>query len=344
MLALVPWMLSRARLQLHSRTRGWVLYPVFGVLALAAVGGVYQAVSERLDGDTYTMPGQLVDVGGHRLHLNCTGSGSPVVVLESGGGATSSSWGWIAPAVARDTTVCTYDRAGRGWSEAASGSQDGVALATDLHTLLEQAGVKGPYVLVGHSFGGLYALNFAALYPEQVAGMVLLDSTPPDALEGLPTFPRSHALLRRANAVFPSLARVGITRVVADLSHAELPPVARDRERAFEATARGARSTRDEWAEAAHAMEQARALTSLGDRPLVVVTAARDALAGWLPLQEQLADLSSNSSHRVLTDVDHLSLVENEDAAALATQAIRDTLEAARTTRHVAGDGAAPRE
>ena len=86
---------------------------------------------------------------------------------------------WIAPAVARDTRVCVYDRAGRGWSDAADGPQDAVQTATDLHTLLDRAHIPGPYVLAGHSFGGLYVLTFAATYPDQVAGLVLLDSTAP---------------------------------------------------------------------------------------------------------------------------------------------------------------------
>ena len=86
----------------------------------------------------YPMPGQLIDVGGHRLHLNCTGSGSPTVVLEPGAGAMSSNLGWIAPAVARDTRVCVYDRAGRGWSDPADTPQDGAQIATDLHTLLHR--------------------------------------------------------------------------------------------------------------------------------------------------------------------------------------------------------------
>jgi pimeloyl-ACP methyl ester carboxylesterase len=92
--------------------------------------------------------------------------------------------GWISPAVARDSKVCVYDRAGRGWSEAADGPQDGVQTAGDLPTLLDRAHAPGPYVLAGHSFGGLYILTFAANYPDQVAGMVLLDSTAPASAPG----------------------------------------------------------------------------------------------------------------------------------------------------------------
>src|SRR5215204_6521067 len=94
---------------------------------------------ESLEARAYPMPGQLIDVGGHRLHLYCTGSGSPTVVLEPGHGGSSSDFGWIAPTVARDTRVCVYDRAGRGWSDATDGPQDGAHVAADLRTLLERA-------------------------------------------------------------------------------------------------------------------------------------------------------------------------------------------------------------
>lgn len=101
------------------------------------------------------MPGQLIDVGGHRLHLDCTGSGSPPVVVMPGAGGMSSDLGLITPAVAPDTRVCVYDRAGRGWSEPTDTPQDASQIATDLHTLLRRGDVPGPYVLAGHSFGGL---------------------------------------------------------------------------------------------------------------------------------------------------------------------------------------------
>src|SRR5689334_22954131 len=181
MLALAIWMITRVRRQLRSPSRRWLLYPVFAVLILASIGGGYETAREAADAHAYPMPGQLIDVGGHRLHLSCTGSGSPTVVLEPGAGEMSSNLGWITPAVARDTRVCVYDRAGRGWSEPADTPQDGMQIATDLHTLLQRGHVPGPYVLAGHSFGGLYVLAFAARYPNDVAGLVLVDSTAPAA-------------------------------------------------------------------------------------------------------------------------------------------------------------------
>ncbi len=190
LLVLVAWMVIQVRAALHSRARRWLLYPVFGVLVLFAVGGASGAFIAA--GDRAPMAGQLVDVGGHRLHIECIGSGSPTVVLESGAAESSFYWARIAPVVATTTKVCVYDRAGRGWSEAASGPQDGLAVARDLHTLLSRSGNAGPYVLVGHSTGGAYVRIFAASYPEEVAGMVLLDSQPARTHSPpCPTTPRS---------------------------------------------------------------------------------------------------------------------------------------------------------
>lgn len=330
-LALVTLMSIRSRAQLRSRTRYWLLYPVFGVLALAAVGGLFEAAEELSDRSAYPMPGQLVDVGGYRLHLHCAGAGSPTVVLLPGAGELSSAWGWIAPAVARDSRVCVYDRAGRGWSEGAPDPQDGVAIATDLHNLLDQAHVAGPYVLVGHSFGGLYVLNFAARYLDEVAGVVLLDSTHPGMFTRLPTYPMVYEVYRRVSAIFPSLARLGVGRIAYRSSFDKLPLQSRREELAFWSTARAARSQRDEWAAAPLAMQQARSLRTLSPRPLIVVTAGSEAQEGWIPLQNELAALSNNSEHRVLPNATHMSLTNDKRDAALSTRAVRDLIQAVRS-------------
>lgn len=333
LLALVAWMAIRARIQLRSRTRAWLLYPVFAILACAALGATYENAQERSDRAEYPMPGRLVDVGGRRLHLNCVGSGSPTVVLFPGAGEVSAVWGWIAPTVARSSRVCTWDRAGRGWSDDAAGPQDGVALTMDLHTLLERAQIDGPFVLAGHSFGGLSALNYAARYPDQVAGMVLLDATSTEMFTRLRTYPAVYEGYRRVSALFPSLARLGVGRVAYRSAFDSLPAQSQRVERAFWSTARLARSQRDEWAEALMLMQQARSLESLDDRPLIVITAARDAQDGWMPLQNDLVKLSSNSEHRILANSTHASLTANEGDARASSQAIVDVVVAARTGR-----------
>jgi pimeloyl-ACP methyl ester carboxylesterase len=320
---------SRVHRDLHSRTRGWVVYPLLGVYALSALGGGYQTVGEFLDRRMHVAPGQLVDVGGHRLHLLCVGSGTPTVVLESGLGEAAAYWGWISTAVAQDTKVCAYDRAGRGWSDAAAASQDGAAVATDLHILLERGHVPGPFVLVGHSSGAEYVRIFAGRYPEQVAGLILLDGQPAEAFESLPGFPVFYNRFRRVFALLPSLARVGVGRLIYHDGFGGLPVEARDMQRFTYSSARSARSLRDEFAELPTTLAQARSFQNLGDRPLVVVTAARDAQAGWLPLQDKMATLSTNSSHRVVPYT-HESIVTDQSAAQTSEQAIRDVVDAVR--------------
>ena len=330
LLALLARTAVRVHRDLHGRARTWLVYPLLSVYALCALGGGYQTVRESLDRRIYAAPGQLVDVGGHQLHLNCAGSGSPAVVLESGLGLSGAYWGWISTAVARDTTVCVYDRAGRGWSEPASVAQDGFAVASDLHILLERAHIQAPFVLVGHSSGAQYVRIFAGRYPEQVAGVVLLDGQPAEAFESLPAYPAFYDGFRRIAALLPSLARLGVGRLAFHSGFATLPAPARDMERLHYSSARQYRSLRDEFAELPTSLAQARSFQTLGDRPLVIVTAARDAQVGWLPLQDRMATLSTNSSHRVVPHA-HDALVTDQTVAQTSSQAIRDVVHAVRS-------------
>lgn len=334
MLALAIWMIVRARRQLRSRSRRWLLYPVITVLAFASIGGGYETVREAADASAYPMPGQLIDVGGHSLHLSCTGSGSPTVVLEPGGGEMSSNLGWITPAVARDTRVCVYDRAGRGWSEPADTPQDGAQIATDLHTLLQRGNVPGPYVLAGHSFGGLYVLTFAARYPDEVAGMVLADSTAPASTTqptaASPYDGGSYDVLGRISTLFSTSARLGLSRLYGQLEHGSLPPQSRDEARTSNATARHVRSTIDEYVQANASTQQAASLGDFADKPLVVLTAGSGSDTTHSAKQNHLATLSTNSAHRTIDGATHDSLISNETHAAATTQAILDVVSSIR--------------
>jgi pimeloyl-ACP methyl ester carboxylesterase len=340
LLALAVWMIVRAHRRLRSRSRRWLLYPVIAMLALAAVGGGYEVVSEAVDANAYPMPGQLIDVGGHSLHLNCTGSGSPTVVLEPGGGEMSSGLGWVAPAVARDTRVCVYDRAGRGWSEPAGTAQDGVQIATDLHTLLQRGHVPGPYVLAGHSFGGLYALTFAARYPDEVVGMVLVDSTAPASAasprSASPGGAGSYDVMGRVAALVSTSARLGLGRLYGELDFGSLPPRSRDEARASSATASTIRSTIDEYVQASASIEEAASLDDFADKPLVVLTAGSGNAAGWSAAQNKLATLSTNSVHRVIDGATHETLIAVEKDATATTQAILDVVSSIRSAGRLA--------
>jgi pimeloyl-ACP methyl ester carboxylesterase len=128
----------------------------------------------------YPPPGRLVDIGTHRLHLHCTGTGLPAVVFDSALGGSSLSWSLVQPAVAQVTQACTYDRAGFGWSDAGPLPRTIGRIANELRLLLQGAGVPPPYVLVGHSYGGLVARLFAARHPELTAGLVLIEPAIPE--------------------------------------------------------------------------------------------------------------------------------------------------------------------
>jgi pimeloyl-ACP methyl ester carboxylesterase len=335
MLALAVWMLVCVHRQLHSRGGRWLLYPVIAVLALASIGGGYQTLGEAADAKAYPMPGQLIDVDGHRLHLSCTGSGTPTVVLEPAAGEMSSSLGWIAPAVARDTRVCVYDRAGRGWSEPASTAQDGAQIATDLHALLQRGHVPGPYVLAGHSFGGLYVLTFAARYPEEVAGMVLVDSTAPASAANPGAASAGHGgsddAMSRVSALVSTAARLGLGRLYAQFALGSLPPRSRDEVRASVATASTLRSTIDEYVQATASTEQAAALRDFADKPLIVLTAGSGHDAAWSAAQNRMATLSTNSVHRIIDGATHEDLITDEEDAAATTQAILDVVSSVRS-------------
>lgn len=329
--ALTAWMVWQSRSHLHSRSRVLVLYPVFALLFLAVLGASYEAFARMVDPIKSSATGAMVDVGGHKLYLDCTGSGSPTVVLEPGLGGISSAFGWITPAVEEETRVCSYDRAGRGLSESTPTHPDGLQVASDLHALLTNADVPGPYVLVGHSFGGLYSLVFADQYPEDVAGLVLLDSTSPEQVErGLSGWPGFYDVFRRASALTPSLGRLGATRLVAALSYGYLPPEARAKERAS-STPRRARSQRDEFAQAKQSMREAQSFDDFADKPLFVLAAGAGHEAAWYDAQQALAKLSSNSVYRVEAGATHQSLLDDRENAETSSRAILAVVRAVRT-------------
>ena len=335
LLLLVLWIVVQVRRDLPSRSR-WLVYAVVFVLGSIAIGGAFETLSAARDNATYPITGQAIDVGGRKLHIECTGTGEPTVVFESGLGEGSPYWGRIAPAVSATTRVCVYDRAGRGGSDDAGAPQDGMAVARDLHTLLENAGIAGPVVLVGHSTGGPYVRVFAALYPDEVAAMVLLDAQPADAFSALPTFPSTYSAIRLSTGVLPSVARIGVYRVILALLPADLPAPYGDLERAEQSTPLLLSGQRDEFAVLPATLAQAAALTSLGDKPLVVVSATVDTQQGWPAAQEAMVSLSSNSSHRLAPGQTHSSLIASETGAEVSLQAIRDVLTSVRTGAPVA--------
>src|ERR1043165_9432869 len=167
------WRIGRRVLSWTGRGLA-ALFVLIVVLALA--GASYEAIAAAGDARRYPPPGQLVDVGGYRLHIQCVGSGNPTVVLDAGLSGSSLDWSLVQPELGRTTRVCAYDRAGMGWSDPGPQPRTPRRIADELHTLLTNAGIAGPYVLVGHSLGGKNVRLFALSHPDQVAAMVLVDA------------------------------------------------------------------------------------------------------------------------------------------------------------------------
>jgi pimeloyl-ACP methyl ester carboxylesterase len=328
-LALAVWMFRQMRRTLHGRGR-WLLTPVVVVLAATAVGATYANVAEVRIHNSYPALGKLYDVdGGRRLHIYCEGDGGPTVVLFNGLGEISATWARILDQVSPTTRVCAYDRAGQGWSDDVGSPQDGVTAAKDLHALLAAAGEHGPYILAGHSIGGPYALTYAALYPEQVAGMLLLDSSSPEQMDSIPSYAGQYAMMRRGLALLPSLTRIGFGSMFSSgsgLSGDEL-----DRAQAMTSTARATRNGRDEISMVPTVFRQAQALTSLHGRPLVVLTTSESlGTGGWEAAQDKLAALSNDSLHRDVQST-HAGLITDEQPAAESAHAIEQVIAAVRT-------------
>ena len=188
-------------------------------LVLMAAGAIYQAVASARDTKTYKPVDQMVDVNGIQMRLDCRGSGSPTVVLEAGAQSSSMVWVQVQDDVAKYTRVCSYDRAGYGWSEPVHEELSPQKVAEMLHDLLEKGGEGLPYLMVGHSFGGIYIRAFTAEYPDEVVGMVLVDSThdnqaqqvPPEIAES-PEIAKLNNTQSAILHIFPIAAPIGVMR------------------------------------------------------------------------------------------------------------------------------------
>jgi pimeloyl-ACP methyl ester carboxylesterase len=308
LLVLVTWMIVRARRRPASRLQPFLLYPIFAALALTAIGGGYQTVATATDGPVAHVAGsRLIDVGGgRRLYIHTTGSGGPTVILEPGLGESAREMARrIAPDVARTTTVVVYDRAGHGRSDGEPAA--GADAARDLHVLLQRAHVPGSYVLAGHSLGGMFSLSYAHRYPAEVGGIVLLDSM----------HPRQHNAFGGMDpllSLVPTLARTGLASLLFDRKDGDPTTQARQLVRDIQ--------------EMPAELNRASKLTSLGNKPLVVLSAGTGSLPGWAAQQNDLARLSTKSVHRTIPGATHASLSNDRVDAAQSSRAIRDVVKA----------------
>lgn len=317
---------------------------IAGIFVLATLGVVYQTLATRSDQQNYPAPGKLVDVGGYRLHIYCVGENkenNPTVILEQGAGGISAAWALVQQEIAKATRVCAYDRAGMGWSELSPKPRDAVYIATELHTLLHNAEIAGPYVLVGWSYGGLYVRMYAGKYPDEVVGMVLLDSSHPDQWSSTAAGKAQYESNARIYKIAPWLARMGVMRLMGNLQpDSGLPTPQSDALKASFAATKDWDAQSAEFLASPSTDDQVRNSGSLGNIPLFVLTATEHGTPPeqeqlWQGWQKDLALLSTNSVHQIVTGADHASFWLDPETAQTSVQAVLHVMEAARTGEHV---------
>jgi pimeloyl-ACP methyl ester carboxylesterase len=324
---------TQPRRGLGSWIRRGLVWTIAGLLALAVIGALYQAVATEIDQRTYSPPGEMVDVNGHLMHINCVGEGSPTVILEAASLGMSAHWVRVQQQLAQTTRVCAYDRAGLGWSERGPKPRDARQISSELHTLLKGADTEGPYVLVGHSYGGLYARMYAARYPEEVAGVALVDSSHPEQFTRSPEGRAMYEQTNRLGAVIPFLTRLGLIRLTNFYpAHPDLPPQQRQQIEAFNSSTQQVATTVEEFGATPETSAQVRSMGSLGGKPMAVISAGEQS-SGWLEMQDELATLSPNSIHRVVDGATHESLLNGKRDAQVTSAAIEQVVEAVRTGR-----------
>ncbi len=314
------------------------------LLLVAAAAALVERVLETLDTRAHPTRGVLVDAGGHRLRLLTSGAGrpGPTVLLECGiGGATAPTWAWVQRGVARFAPVVSYDRAGLGASEPGPMPRDGRQLVEELHTALANAGIRPPYVFVGHSYGGLLARLYTERYPDEIAGAVLCESSHPGQFgrDAPRRPPRLVTVMRALAGAAPWAARLGLIRAFVAIVPTDadlLPEPERGEQNASLArTAHWTGTVRELAAWVPLTNPEARDTPGFGARPLAVLTAGESAARGgpWRTLQDDVAALSTDSIHRIEPGATHGSLIADSTHAASVVRAIGQVVTAVRERR-----------
>jgi pimeloyl-ACP methyl ester carboxylesterase len=327
---------SRSRKILNFLKRG-VIGISITVFVLAVTGMIYQTAATEADQRKYPPPGILVNVDGYRMHIYCTGEGSPTVILDSANMGMVSNWAWIQPEVGKTTRVCAYDRADAGWSDLSPQPNDTRQNAEALQTLLINAGEPGPYVLVGHSFGGLYARMYAEMYPDEVIGMVFIEGSLPDGLKALgkpdimPNAPDAGMM-----DATPFISRLGILRLIGfPPTDPDLPEPQRSELKAYLSSTKLAESLKRQYHLFPTLLAQVRPLYgsgSLGDIPVAVVMGSEGdgGVEEWRDLFAAQAALSTNHIMVIVDGANHISLVDRREHAIQTSALIVDVIESAR--------------
>jgi pimeloyl-ACP methyl ester carboxylesterase len=304
--------------------RRWTTRVLVGLCSLIVVtaltGAAYQSVATRRDLAVTPPPGQLLDIGGYKLHLWCTGNGAPAVILDTGLGGSSAGWYFVQSDVARFTRVCSYDRAGMGYSDPGPSPRTARRIASELAKLLDRSGIAGPVVLVGASIAGFNVRVFVSDHPERAAGLVLVDAShEADA----------HEVPRMARFV-PLLSTVGVFRLfgVSFGQRVEsLPPSVRRYAQATSFRAAGYQAAADEIIHIRQTVSEVRSSRRKLTIPVVVVTGARGADENWRQLQQDLTSLSERGCLMIARQSGHVVSVDQPE---VVVDAIRRVVETAR--------------
>ena len=339
---------TKTEAETASRKRGCLFYVKRGLLsfamlliALLVLGFSYQTIAAETDKQNYPPRGQFFTVNGHRMHIYCVGEGNPTIVLEAGGYANSLWWYRIQRQLAEHTQVCAYDRPGLGWSEPTVGSRDAITITSELHSLLEQAGVSVPYIMAGHSYGAILTRIYASRFPDEIAGIALVDTgllipkhytqsefeawkASNDAIQAFLWGATHFGLMRLItpgdfrNYGFPSeiAAELGALRssnVSFDTDYAERFP---------------GRLVLNEASASAENLANLPIAILWAPEGLNIPAADREAYAD---LQREISTYSSNTLMRTIEGANHGSILGNEQYAQQVTNAILEVIDAVQT-------------
>ena len=303
--------------------RRWTIRILVGlsglIAATALTGGAYQWFATRKDLAAAPPPGHLVDIGGYRLHLWCTGDGAPAVILDTGLGGSSADWGFVQPDVARFTRVCSYDRAGMGYSDPGPSPRTARRIANELADLLDRSGNAGPVVLVGASIAGFDVRVFASDRPERAAGLVLVDASHEDQAHEVPQMAR----------FVPLLSTIGVLRLL-DVSFGQriesLAPSVRQYARATSFRAAGYQAAADEIIHIRESVSEVRSSRRKLTVPVLVITGGRGADENWRQLQRDQASLSERGCLIVAQESGHVVAIDQPEVIVDAIRTVVETV------------------
>jgi pimeloyl-ACP methyl ester carboxylesterase len=298
------------------------IFVVLGAFLIVAAlsGATYQWSATRKELAATPPPGHLVDIGGYRLHLWCTGDGAPAVILDTGLGGSSAGWGFVQPDVARFTRVCSYDRAGMGYSDPGPSPRTARRIASELAELLVRSGIGGPVVLVGASIAGFEVRVFASDHPERVAGLVLVDASHEDQAHEVPQMAR----------FVPLLSTIGVLRLfgVSFGQRVEsLAPSVRPFARATSFRTAAYQAAADEIIHIRQSASEVRSSRRKLTIPVLVITGGRGADENWRRLQRDQVSLSERGCLMIAQESGH---VVSTDQPEVVVDAIRTVVEIAR--------------